>query len=147
MDVISTIAGAAKAAHVSAILLIAICTHESGGFTNNYNPNDNGTPSIGSCQVKQKTAEFLGWKGSSKGLMNPRTNAKYAALYLQYQQKRYGNDWVKLAASYNSGSYNESHKVLGCPRNLKYVRLVQEKLPEGYRDRLNCGDDEVAGNP
>jgi soluble lytic murein transglycosylase-like protein len=145
MDMVGIILNAAKMAHVSGILLLAICTHESGGFTNNYNPNDKGTPSIGSCQVKEATANFLGFRGNPKKLMNPKINAQYAAKYLQFQQTRYGNDWVKLVASYNAGSYKPG-KIAGCPRNLTYVRLVQKKLSEDYKNKLDCGE-EIAGNP
>lgn len=146
MDVAGIILNAAKIAHVSGVLLLAICTHESGGFTNNYNPNDKGTPSIGSCQVKEATANFLGFKGNPKKLMNPKINARYAAKYLAYQQTRYGeDDWVKLTASYNAGSY-KTGRIAGCPRNLKYVKLVQKKLSDDYKSRLSCGKD-ISGNP
>jgi soluble lytic murein transglycosylase-like protein len=140
MDVVSIILSAAKSVGVSGTLLVALCAHESGGFTQNYSAMDHGSASYGSCQIKEATAKFLGFKGSPKKLMDPKINAVYSAKYLRYQQARYGNDWVKLAASYNSGSYHESAKVPNCPRNLKYIRLVQKKLPEEFKDRLNCGE-------
>ena len=78
--------------------------------------------------------------------MDPRVNAKYAALYLKYQEKRYGDDWMALTAAYNAGSLRLSSKKIGCPKNLRYVRLVQARLPEEFQERLNCGE-ELAGNP
>ena len=148
MEIVSIILNAAKMAKVSGVLLLAICNHESNGFTMNYSAYDHGSPSYGACQVKESTARMLGFKGKTKDLMNPAVNAKYAALYLQYEQGRYGeDDWCILTSSYNAGSYNESSKFPGYPRNLKYVRLVQKKLPEDFKDRLSCGNIEVAGNP
>ena len=102
-----------------------------------------GSPSYGSCQIKQATVEMLGFTGELKELMDPKINAYWAARYLKYQEKRYGNDWVKLAASYNAGSYNESSKVPGCPRNLRYIRLVQRRLPDNFKDKLSCGNTEL----
>jgi soluble lytic murein transglycosylase-like protein len=148
MDIVTTILSVAKSVGVSGTLLLALCAHESGGFKQNYAPMDNGSPSFGSCQVKKATADFLGFKGKPQDLMNPKINAYYAAKYLEYQQNRYGNDWIKLVASYNAGTYNPSSRVLGCPRNLKYVKLVQKQLPAELQDRLNCGiREELAGNP
>lgn len=134
------ISAAAKAAKVSAVLLYSICSHESRGFTLDYSIYDNGSPSYSVCQVKSETAKMLGFKGSPTELRNAYIGAKYAALYLKYQQDRYGDDWVKLTASYNSGSYNPSNKVRGCPRNLKYLRSVQEELPDYLKYKLNCGE-------
>jgi soluble lytic murein transglycosylase-like protein len=148
MDIISTITHAAKIAHVSGTLLVAICSHESNGFKENYNPNDRGTPSIGSCQLKKATAAMLGFKGTSKELMDSKVNAKYAALYLKYQQNRPGYDsWLKITAAYNAGSFLPSKYNPQCPKNMGYIKLVQQKLPEDYKNRLNCGNEEVAGNP
>lgn len=144
MTIISTILAAAKAAKVSGVLLVAICTHESG-LTNTYVAHDGGSPSIGVCQVKENTARMLGFKGKAKDLMAPGLNAKYAAKYLKYQIDRYGEDnWCKLTAAYNAGSYNESKRVKGKPRNLKYVRLVQKKLAPDYKNKLSCENTEIA---
>lgn len=97
--------------------------------------------------VKEATAKMLGFKGSVSELRKPEVNSKYAAAYLAYQQSRYGeDDWTKLASSYNAGSYVESKKAPGCPRNLKYIRLVQRKLETELKDRLNCGREKVATN-
>lgn len=131
---------AAKAAKVSVILLYAICAHESRDFTLDFSEYDNGSPSYSVCQVKEDTAKMLGFKGNPEKLRNATVGAKYAALYLKYQEDRYGSeDWIKLVSSYNAGSYTESRKVRGCPRNLGYLKLVRQKLPEHLKSRLNCG--------
>lgn len=147
MDVVTIILSAAKSVGVSGSLLLAICNHESGGFKYNYTAHDKGSPSYGVCQIKLNSAKQLGFHGNPRDLMNPKINARFAALYLKYQQSRYGkNDWCVLAASYNSGSYSESKKYPGFPKNLKYVKLVQKKLPSKLRYRLQCGEQEMADN-
>jgi soluble lytic murein transglycosylase-like protein len=137
MEVITTIISIAKSVGVSGTLLLAICNHESGGFMQSYSPMDHGTPSYGSCQIKYNTALQLGFKGLPIELMRPEVGVKYAALYLRYQQKRYGNNWIKIVSSYNSGSYSLGRN--GCPRNARYVRLVRNKLPLNLQEKLNCG--------
>jgi|ERR1035437_359202 soluble lytic murein transglycosylase-like protein len=147
MNYASMILAAAKAAKVSGILLLAICSHESGGFTQNYSPMDHGSPSFGSCQIKLDTAKFLGFNGNPEELNKPKINFRYAALYLQYQQRRYGDNWVQVTSAYNAGSFLPSrYNSRTCPRNLRYIRLVQNKLPEEFKERLNCGE-VVAENP
>lgn len=139
MNYLTLIATAAKAAKVSAILLFAICQHESRNFSLDYSQYDNGSPSYSVCQVKENTARMLGFHGKAEDLRNAKLGIKYAALYLKYQQDRYGDDdWCVLAAAYNAGSYNESKKVPGKPMNLKYVRLVQRNLDENLRDKMSC---------
>ena len=88
----------------------------------------------------------MGFRGNPIELMDPKVNSKYAALYLKYQVSRYGEDnWCVLTAAYNSGTYRESKKRPG-PKNLGYVRLVQKKLPEEFKDRLSCENMEMAEN-
>jgi soluble lytic murein transglycosylase-like protein len=148
MEIITAILSAAKAAGVSGVLLLGICNHESSGFKFNYNPMDVDSPSFGVCQLKYNTSLMLNFRGLPTDLMKPKVNARIAAQYLRYQQNRYGNDWVRITAAYNSGSYNPSDRVLGCPRNLKYIRSVQSKLPREFQKRLDCGTfREFAGNP
>lgn len=132
------ILAAAKAAKVSGALLLAICTQESN-LTNAYVLHDGGSPSIGVCQLKYETAKMVGFRGRANDLMNPKTNATFAARYLAFQQERYGDDWHKIAAAYNAGSYSPSTKVKGCPRNLKYVIAVKSKLDDEYHTRMACG--------
>ena len=99
------ILAAAKAVKVSGALLLAICTQESN-LTNAMVLHDGGSPSYGVCQLKYETAKMVGFKGRKQDLMDVKTNATFAAKYLAYQQTRYGNDWVKIASSYNAGSYS-----------------------------------------
>lgn len=131
------ILAAAKAAKVSGALLLAICTHESG-LNNVMVPHDGGTPTYGICQVKFDTAKMIGFSGKEEDLMIPRVNAKWAARYLKYQTDRYDDDWCKIAAAYNAGTYNESKKKPGCPKNLEYVRLVQKRLHEDLQFKMSC---------
>jgi soluble lytic murein transglycosylase-like protein len=131
------IIAAAKLVKVSPQLLLAICVTESN-LKNVVVPHDGGSPTYGICQVKLDTAKMLGYTGNAKGLMDPKTNIKFAALYLKYQKDRYQYDWCKATAAYNAGRYNESKKMPGYPMNLKYVRLVQSKLEPKHRYKLTC---------
>ena len=146
MEVITYLLSYAKLVGVSGVLLVGICNHESGGFKQNFAPFDVGSPSFGSCQLKAATAFQLGFKGTPFALNDPKLNARYAALYLRYQMDRYGDDWVKITSAYNAGSFVESRRVPGCPRNLKYVHLVRDKLPVDFQNRLDCGNDSYADN-
>ena len=140
MSYVTIILNAAKNAKVSGALLLAICTHESG-LNNTLVPHDGGSPTYGICQIKAGTAASVGFTGKDKDLMIPEINAKYAALYLKYQEGRYNGDWTKTVAAYNSGTYNESKKIPGCPRNLEYIKNVQKKLHESLKHKLSCDKD------
>jgi soluble lytic murein transglycosylase-like protein len=72
--------------------------------------------------------------------MNPEENAKWAAIYLKKQLKRYNDDWCKATAAYNAGSFTESTIIPGKPRNLKYVNLVKMNVDYRLRHRLSCGE-------
>lgn len=142
MTYLQIITAAAKAAKTSAILLYAICAHESRNFTLDYSMYDNGSPSYGVCEIKSGTARMMGWNGTDEmELRNPYLNIKLAAKYLRYQQDIYGDDWIKLTSSYNSGTYAEG-KVKNCPRNLKYLNLVKAKLPEELQYKLECKENK-----
>jgi soluble lytic murein transglycosylase-like protein len=141
MTFYAIIAAAAKKVGVSSSLLFAICSYESANFTDIHVHNDGGSPSVGICMVKQATAQMLGYKGTAKELENNhQINAEFAAKYLAYQQNRYGDNWMMITAAYNAGSYNPSTKVVGCPRNLKYVNRVKKKLEKKLQYKLNCGN-------
>jgi len=127
----------AKKIGVAGSLLLAICTQESG-LNNVVVPHDGGSPSYGICQVKEGTARHMGYKGHSKDLMDPATNIKWAAIYLKFQLDRYDNDWCKATAAYNAGSFNESKRYPGKPRNMKYIRLVQANLEKDLHYKLSC---------
>lgn len=146
MTFVAIILSAAKKVGVSGSLLLAICSHESN-LKNVFVPHDGGSPSIGICQVKEDTAKMLGYKGNAKGLMNPTINAEWAARYLKYQAERYGeHNWCKIAAAYNAGSFNESSKFPGIPRNIKYVRKVQAKLEDHLYHKMSCDRNLYAEN-
>jgi hypothetical protein len=140
---------AAKSVKISSVVLVAICTHETG-LNNVVVPYDGGSASIGICQVKYETAQMLGYDGKPSGLMNPKINARYAALYLKYQYERYQN-WCMAVAAFNAGRFNESRKEPGHPRNIKYVLEVRKKLNKHFQNLVRCdnlgpGDEDVAQN-
>lgn len=142
MTYLSIITAAAKAAKVSVVLLYAICSYESNDFMYDYTLYDNGSPSYSVCQIKEASARQLGFSGNAMELRNPYVGIKYSALYLKYQQERYGNDWMKITAAYNAGSYIEGKKT-GCPRNLKYLHLVQKKLGKEWQQKLSCEEKDI----
>lgn len=129
MNYVTIIAMAAKKVGISASLLVAICTQESG-LKNINNENDKGSPSIGLCQIKEGSAKLLGFKGTKQDLQKPEINAKYAAIYLKKQLDRYNNDACMAVAAYNSGSFFESKKKPGYPKNFRYVQSVKKLIAE-----------------
>jgi soluble lytic murein transglycosylase-like protein len=143
MNILQILTTAAKSAKVSGAILIAICSHESG-LKNIVSQYDGGSPSYGVCQMKYETASMLGYLGTPQGLMNPRTNAKYAALYLKRQYERY-NDWCRAIAAYNAGRYNESKILPGHPRNLKYVKNVRRMLNWRLQKETSCDITPLEG--
>jgi soluble lytic murein transglycosylase-like protein len=141
MSIASIILAAAKATGIPGVLLLAICTHESK-LNNVVVQDDNGSPSYGVCQIKEETAKMVGFT-DSEDLMQPKTNAKYAALYLKKQLDRYDGNWCKATAAYNAGSYNPS-VIPGKPRNLKYIKSITLLLDEKHKDKLICGARKIA---
>ncbi len=137
MTITTLILSVAKQVGISGQLLLAVCTTESNLNPNAYVYEDGNSPSIGLCQMKKSTARMFNASVTEKDLLDPKKNVYYSALYLKYQQKRYGDSWVKMVASFNSGSYNAS-RIPGCPRNLRYVRMVQSKLSPEYRYKMEC---------
>lgn len=135
MDILTILSTAAKKMGVTPTLLIAVCGVESN-LKNVHNMNDKGSPSYGVCQVKYETVrwmaqfyedrEMASW--TSQDLRIPSKNAEAAAKYLKYQLERYDGNEVKAIAAYNSGSYIESERFPGLPKNLKYVRKVQRSM-------------------
>ena len=140
MTYTAIVLAAALKVKVSGALLLAVCSHESN-LTNVVVHGDGGSSSYGICQVKEGTARMFGFTGKAKDLMDPFVNAKYAARYLKYQEKRYGGDSMgpcKMVAAYNAGRFNESKRVPGKPMNLRYVRNVQNRLAEHLQPMLSC---------
>lgn len=140
-NILSVFVGISKIIGIHASLLLAICTQETG-LKNIFIENDKGSPTIGICGVKQATANLMGFSGTEKELMNTKTNIYYAAKYLRYQLDRYNGDYCKAVASYNSGSFIESQKKPGFPKNLKYVYKVREKLGKDLQRKLSCDEKE-----
>ena len=87
-------------------LLNSVCFIESGRNPAAINYNDGDGHSIGLCQIKLKTARFMRYRGTEKGLFDPKVNIEYAAKYLQYQIKRYKGDTQKALVAYNRGNAN-----------------------------------------
>lgn len=131
------IISAAKAIGIPGSLLLSICMAESN-LKNVASMNDGGSPSYGICQIKLDTAKMLGFKGKANDLMIPKTNAKWAAKYVARQLKRYDDDWCKAAAAYNSGTYRESKKFPGKPKNYKYLKKIQKNLKKLLKKEVSC---------
>lgn len=117
--------------------LSALCYVESTHNIHAIHHDDGGSNSVGICQIKWKTAKWLGFKGTEKQLMNPRINIYYAAKYLSYQYKRY-NNINKAFIAYNIGnakgltSTKYSTKVITQWRVLN----VQERKTANVTNRL-----------
>lgn len=135
---VEIILSAAKSVGLSGYFLLSICTVESN-LKNAYVENDGGSPSFGICQIKEGTAKMMGFKGDKKELMDPKVNAFYAAKYFKWQKERYNGDLCRAIASYNAGSFLESERRPGYPKNYKYVKKVKENLNEEKRQKIKCG--------
>ncbi len=83
-------------------LLESLCYVESKHDINAIHKNDGDGNSVGICEIKLKTAKWLGFKGTEKELMQPKTNIYYAGKYLAKQINRYHNV-VKGVIAYNIG--------------------------------------------
>ena len=140
-DILSTVYAAAKAMHISAALLVAVCSQETG-LKNITNYQDGTSDSIGVCQLKTDTANFLVDNYhlkrhiTSESLSNPKTNAYFAALYLKYQLDRYNQNWYQAVAAYNAGSYLEKKRKPGYAINHWYAMKVMEKLPLEFQPKI-----------
>lgn len=84
-------------------LLPGVCYVESKLKPEAIAYHDGEGHSLGLCQIKLNTARLMGFKGTEEQLMDPKTNGEYAARYLHWQMKRYGN-WTQAIIAYNSGS-------------------------------------------
>lgn len=135
------ILAAAKKVGVSSGLLLAICTTESG-LKNINNYNDGISHSMGICQVKKSTANWIGRitehkdliNYSEKDLQDVKKNAYAAAVYLKYQVDRY-QDHCKAISAYNAGKY-----ITG---NQQYVSKVSKHLPKN----MKCQSQYLASKP
>jgi len=102
--------------HLPAGLLSSLCWVESRHNINAVHVDDNGSDSLGICQIKLDTAKDIGFKGTAKQLMSPETNIYYAAKYLARQRTRYHS--IKKAVI----AYNQGHA--GQLTTTKYQRKV-----------------------
>ena len=84
-------------------LLESLCYVESKHQVNAIHKADGDTDSYGICQIKLETARWLGFHGTAKQLMVPKTNIYYAAKYLSVQRKRYKGSLQKAVVAYNMG--------------------------------------------
>jgi len=84
-------------------LLESLCYVESTHNINAIHHNDGDSDSIGICQIKLKTAQWLGFKGTEQQLFDPKINIFYAGKYLKYQIKRYSNH-SRAVVAYNKGN-------------------------------------------
>lgn len=84
-------------------LLESICFVETKHDVKAIHEGDGDSDSLGICQVKLATAQWLGFKGSEHDLMRPEVNIYFAAKYLAYQQRRYKNISRAIVA-YNRGN-------------------------------------------
>jgi soluble lytic murein transglycosylase-like protein len=115
------IKAAAHAYRLSPRLLLALCTVESSLNPAAINPNDgDGTPSLGLCQVKVKTARWLGFEVDEADLLDPHLNAMVAAHYLAKQKRRYRGDVRKAVSAFNAGTATAA--------NEGYVNKVMEAM-------------------
>ena len=115
---------AAKAEMVQPSILAPVCHWESGGKEEIVLRPKTGD-GVGMCQVRLSTARWLGYRGTKKGLLDPKINASYAAQYLRMQLDKYETTQEALAA-YNAGTVNRKGGVI---RNIRYVRNVLSFRP------------------
>lgn len=103
-------------------LLSALCYVESAHTPSAVHFDDGGSTSNGVCQIKLNTARMIGFKGTAKQLMNPKTNIHWSGKYLKRQLDRYDGIPVKAIAAYNAGKYRVNKA--GLIMNRKYVKKV-----------------------
>lgn len=128
-------------------LLGAVCWVESNHRPEVVHHDDGPEDSVGVCQLHPSTARFMGFKDQVAArllrqaeeepdakrsgqliqqayrhelnqLLKPEINIEYAARYLAYQLKRYG-DVPRAVTSFNQGYANSGHS--------KYYRKVQAR--------------------
>lgn len=107
-------------------LITAVCYIESNHDVNAINKDDGHGDSVGLCQVKLKTAKWMGFKGTQKQLMNPKTNIYYASKYLSFQIEKY-KSVTKGIVAYNRGNSKGLTKSKYSDKVLKQWRLINER--------------------
>jgi soluble lytic murein transglycosylase-like protein len=110
-------------------LLSALCYVESNHKINVSKVENDGSNSLGVCEIKLGTARMMGFLGTEKRLMQPKNNIKYAAKYLNYQIHRYHGDIYKAIGAYNSGTYHQNRKHQA--KNKIYIERVLKAWSRG----------------
>lgn len=77
---------------------------ESTHNVNAIHVQDGATDSLGVCQIKLETAQWLGFRGTREQLMDPETNIYFAAKFLSFQKIRYSGNITKAIIAYNRGN-------------------------------------------
>jgi soluble lytic murein transglycosylase-like protein len=83
-------------------LLESLCYVESKHNVNAVHRDDGNSDSLGVCQIKYRTAQYMGFKGTRQQLMLPTVNIYYAGKYLRHQLNRYGSI-ERAVIAYNLG--------------------------------------------
>ena len=120
LSYLSLIESNAKSLNLDPALVSAIIWTESRGDYAARGP----VGEYGLMQVRDTTAQMLGFSGDPDLLFNPATNVRYGTAYLKWQLERYAStpDPVSFAVSaYNAGTA-EANK--GKFRNQSYVDSV-----------------------
>src|ERR1700677_2180751 len=84
-------------------LLSSVCFVETRHHAEAIHRDDGQGNSIGICQIKLKSAQTVGYKGSEEDLLKPEVNIYYAAAILKHQIDRYNGDVKKGVIAYNIG--------------------------------------------
>lgn len=110
----------AQAAGVPVELALAVARVESH-FTCDAKGSEH---AMGVMQIKPETARSMGFKGSSKELLNCKTGAHYAVLYLKAALKQAGGDRCQAIGMYRSGLSNKKVN----PKLCKMAMYVAEQI-------------------
>lgn len=71
---------------------------------NSYRREADGRESWGLLQILTPTAQWLGYTGTPRGLLDPATGLYWGLRYLAYQLKRYNGNVAQAVAAYNAGT-------------------------------------------
>lgn len=106
-------------------LLPSLCFVESHHDVKAIHHDDGGTDSLGICQLKLKTAQWMGFRGTERDLMNPKVNIYYSAKYLAYQLDRY-EDTTRAVIAYNRGHAGQLTSTIYSDRVMSIWRGEQD---------------------
>lgn len=123
-------------------LIDSVCYVETKWDTTSIHHDDGGTDSIGVCQVKLKTAVWLGYTGGEEGLLDPAINVYYAAAYLAFQNERY-HDVTKAIVAYNRGN---AYNLTNSAYSDKVIRHWQTYNRRGFQMAFKRKVDSGGGD-